>query len=223
MALRGSSQVIYDLYDHPEEVHRLIDKLTAIFLMVINKMAEVTGPFHGGYFIEQFALWAPGRLIRLQEDASALYSPELFREFLQGPNRTLAGSAPYSLIHLHSSSLFLLEDILAIDELTVIQINKDVGGMPVPQMMPYLKMVQDAGKCLIIRGCLDHEDLALFREHCPNWPLLADGHRPARRCREVQRVLERLVQGSGRSLPNLTSLLQSAVQFLRGWLPAPIL
>ncbi|NLN16885.1 MAG: hypothetical protein GX182_06165 [Firmicutes bacterium] len=164
-ALRGSSQVIYDLYDHPEEVHRLIDKLTAIFLMVINKMAEVTGPFHGGYFIEQFALWAPGRLIRLQEDASALYSPELFREFLQGPNRTLAGSAPYSLIHLHSSSLFLLEDILAIDELTVIQINKDVGGMPVPQMMPYLKMVQDAGKCLIIRGCLDHEDLALFREH----------------------------------------------------------
>ena len=53
---------------------------------------------------------------------------------------------PFSLKDLHSSSLFLLEDILAIDELTVIQINKDVGGMPVPQMMPYAKMVQDAGK-----------------------------------------------------------------------------
>ncbi|NMB17801.1 MAG: hypothetical protein GX980_11935 [Firmicutes bacterium] len=164
-ALRGSSQVIYDLYDHPAEVHRLIDKLVDIFLMVINKMAELTGPFHGGYFIEQFALWAPGRLIRLQEDASALYSPPLFREFLQGSDRILASSTPFSLIHLHSSSLFLLEDILAIDELRVIQINKDVGGMPVPQMMPYLKMVQDAGKCLIVRGSLNHEDLSLFRKH----------------------------------------------------------
>lgn len=164
-ALRGSSQVIYDLYDHPAEVHRLIDKLVDIFLMVINKMAELIGPFYGGYFIEQFALWAPGRLIRLQEDASALYSPPLFREFLQGSDRILASSTPFSLIHLHSSSLFLLEDILAIDELRVIQINKDVGGMPVPQMMPYLKMVQDAGKCLIVRGSLNHEDLSLFRKH----------------------------------------------------------
>ena len=75
------------------------------------------------------------------------YSPEP-ESSLQGPNRTWP-VPPYSLIHLHSLIVVSPEDILAIDELTVIQIvNTDVGGMPVPQMMPYLKMVQDAGKCL---------------------------------------------------------------------------
>ena len=40
-------------------------------------------------------------------------------------------SFPYSVIHLHSSSLFLLDAILDVESLKCIQINKDVGGMDV--------------------------------------------------------------------------------------------
>ena len=72
-------------------------------------------------------------------------------------------SFPYSVIHLHSSSLFLLDRILDVEPLKCIQINKDVGGADVPKMLPFLRMVQDRGKRLLIRGKLDHDDLNLLR------------------------------------------------------------
>ena len=31
--------------------------------------------FHGGYFDAQYSLWAPGPIVRMQEDATAVYSP----------------------------------------------------------------------------------------------------------------------------------------------------
>jgi hypothetical protein len=82
---------------------------------------------------------------------------------LQGEDARQASSFPYSVIHLHSSSLFLLDRILDVEPLKCIQINKDVGGAEVPKMLPFLKMVQARGKRLLIRGKLDHDDLNLLR------------------------------------------------------------
>jgi hypothetical protein len=90
-------------------------------------------------------------------------------EHLRREDERQASSFPFSVIHLHSSSLFLLKEILQIEPLKCIQINKDVGGADIGQMMPFLKMVRDHGKRLLIRGKLDHDDLSLLRsELSPN-------------------------------------------------------
>lgn len=168
-ALRGASQMVFDLYDHQEQFRRLAGRCTDLLIALLAEQQDITGPFAGGYEVEQLALWAPGRIIRMQEDGSAFFSPSLYVQHLQREDERQASSFPYSVIHLHSSSLFLLDAILNVESLKCIQINKDVGGMEVSGMLPFFKKVQQCGKRLLIRGKLDHGDLTLLRsELSPN-------------------------------------------------------
>jgi len=168
-ALRGASQMILDLYDRPEDFQRLAKVCTDLLIELVRDQQAITGPCLGGYEIEQLSLWAPDRVIRIQEDASALFSPGLYVKYIQEMERRQASVFPYSTIHLHSSSLFLLHLILEIDSIGCIQINKDMGRSEVLQMVPYFKMVQKKGRRLLIRGKLDHEDIGLLRrELSPN-------------------------------------------------------
>ncbi len=163
--LRGHSESVVDCIDEPERAARLAGRCADALIRLIGRHEDAVSPVEGGYAVEQFALWAPGRIARLQEDASALYSPGLYREFILEQDRRIAESFPYSVIHLHSSSLFLLHEILTIDAIDCFQINKDVGGMSVEEMLPYLVRVQEEGKCLLIRGMLDADDLSLIGRH----------------------------------------------------------
>lgn len=168
-ALRGSQRMIFDLFDHPETFQHLSRVLTDFFIGLVQDQLAITRPFHGGYEVEQFTLWAPRGIVRMQEDASALFSPDLYVKYLQGEDQRVASSFPYNVIHLHSSSLLLLDKIVEIEAIKCIQINKDQGGWGVPKMLPLFKMVQRRGKRLLIRGNLDREDLAqLRRELSPN-------------------------------------------------------
>ncbi len=164
-ALRGSSQMVFDLYDRPEEYALLAGICTDLLIGVVDGQLRIEKLFGGGYEVEQLSLWAPDRIIRLQEDASALLSPELYVKHLRGYDRRITDSFAYSVIHLHSSSLFLVDNLLEIDTLRCIQINKDVGGSSVEEMLPYFKKVQAKGRPLLVRGKLDYKDLALLREN----------------------------------------------------------
>jgi hypothetical protein len=109
-----------------------------------------------------YQLWAPGPIIRMQEDASGLYSPALYRQFLQPLDRYLAGRYAYSFIHLHSTSMFILDAFLEIEELKCFEINNDAIGPPLAEMLPYFQMVQKAGRSLLIRGSLTSDDARLL-------------------------------------------------------------
>ena len=162
-ALRGSEQMVYDLYDEPDRFSRLAGSCAAFAAGLMHAQHDITGPVSGGYFIEQYALWAPERIARLQEDASALFSPDTYVRHLQPHDRAMAEAFPTSLIHLHTSSLHILDRILDVDALRCIQINKDVGHVTIAEMLDSFRMVQDRERCLLIRGKLDRDDLALLR------------------------------------------------------------
>lgn len=167
-ALRGHTETIIDFLENPEETRALAARAAEALIAVTRAHHAATTTFRGGYFIEQYCMWAPGPIVRLQEDASAVISPTIYRDFIRQNDRRIAASFPYSLIHLHSSSLFLLEDFLEIAEIGVFQINRDVGEMGMPELMPYLKRIQAAGRRIFLRGPIPAEDLALVeRELSP--------------------------------------------------------
>ena len=120
--------------------------------------------WHGGYFDGMYQLWAPGPIIRMQEDASGLYSPTLYRKFLQPLDRYLASRYANSFIHLHSTSMFILDAFLEIEELRCFEINNDAIGPPLTEMLPYFQMVQKAQRSLLIRGSLTPDDARLLRD-----------------------------------------------------------
>jgi len=159
--LRGHTEAIIDLIESPEESLALAKSAADAMIALVKAHHGAAVPFHGGHFIEVYSMWAPGPLVRMQEDASAVFSPDLYRQIVQEQDRRIAQAFPYSLLHLHSSSLFLLDDFLAIKEIGVFQVNRDVGEMGMPELIPYLKRIQKAGRRIFLRGPLDAEDLKL--------------------------------------------------------------
>ncbi len=158
-ALRGHTQAIADLVDEPERACALLAHTAGMFKTLTEAVWRRLPRFAGGWFDGQYSLWAPGPIARLQEDASAVYSPRLYRELLQPVDRALARAFPCAFIHLHSTSMFLLDAFLEIQELRCFEINNDASGPPVAEMIPHFREVQRAGRSLLVRGAFAPEEL----------------------------------------------------------------
>lgn len=162
--LRGHTQSILDIMEEPERTMQALWRATHIFDEITQEIWRHLPLWHGGYYDGMYQLWAPGPIIRMQEDASGLYSPALFRKFLQPLDRYLAGRYANSFIHLHSTSMFILDAFLEIEELRCLEINNDAIGPPLAEMVPYFQMVQRAQRSLLIRGALSPDDARLLMD-----------------------------------------------------------
>ena len=164
-ALRGHTEAIMDLMESPAEAMALAGRLAEISIRFARAHHEAAKPFHGGHFIEAYSMWAPGPLVRLQEDATAVYSPDLYRQIVLEADRRIARAFPYSLLPPHGSSLFLLDEFLSIKEIGVYQVNRDVGEMGLPDLIPYLMRIQEEGRRLFLRGSFGREDFMLIAKN----------------------------------------------------------
>lgn len=162
--LRGHTECILDLTDEPGKSADLLWRLGEIFRDITKEFWKRAPLYHGGYFDAQYSLWAPGPIIRMQEDAIAVYSPPLYRRFVQPVDRMLAQHFASSFIHLHSTSMFLLDAFLEIEEIRCFEINNDAIGPPVRELLPRFQQVQAAGKPLLIRGAFTPEELRLVMD-----------------------------------------------------------
>ena len=162
VSLRGHEQTAIDLMLEPEKALDLLMRLGEFFIQITQEAWKHIPLFHGGYYDAQYQLWAPGSIVRLQEDAVAVISPDLYKNYLQKVDRMVAGSFENSFMHLHATSMFILDKILEIEEIRAFEINNDVGGPPVDQMLPCFKKVQAAGRPLLIRGSFDPDELKLL-------------------------------------------------------------
>jgi hypothetical protein len=160
--LRGHSQSIMDLMDEPERAAEILMRLGDFFCAVQQEFWTHMPLFHGGYFDAQYSLWSPRPIMRLQEDATAVYSPALYRKFVQPVDRAMAARFPCSFMHLHSTSMFLLDAFLEIAEIQCFEINKDALGPSTAAMIPHYRKVQAAGKPLLIRGSFGAEEVRLL-------------------------------------------------------------
>ena len=165
-ALRGQTNLVFDCIDHAEQLKQLGQRVTNIFLQVIQRQRNMIPAFHGGYAIGFYHLWCPGPCIWFQEDLAALLSPVLYRKFLFELDTIICQAAPYTLCHLHPISFFTLDDLLQIDRLLAIEINKDIGGPSIKDMLPEFKKVLQK-KRLVIWGDLDEVDLEIILKELP--------------------------------------------------------
>ena len=166
-ALIGQTEFVYALYEEPEIIKKTLRKVVDSFLDIYAEMHRRNKPFHGGSSIGFYHVWAPGESLWFQEDISALLSPELYREFLLENERYFCGKYQYTLMHLHPSSFHLLDDILCNENLKVLQVNKDVGGPSVNQMLPYFKKVLEKKRGLVVWGDLTEGEVQLVFDNLP--------------------------------------------------------
>jgi hypothetical protein len=160
--LRGHNQSILDMIDEPERSAELLTSLGHVFAEFFRESWKRLPLYRGGYFDAQYQLWAPGPIIRMQEDATAVFSPDLYRKLVQPVDRMIARQFECNFIHLHSTSMFLLDAFLEIEELRCFEINIEPFNIPVGGMLEYYRRVQDAGRPLLIRGSLTQDEARLL-------------------------------------------------------------
>jgi len=159
--LRGHNESIMDLVDEPQRSAELLMSLGHVFAEFFQETWKRIPLFHGGYFDAQYQLWAPGPIIRMQEDATAVFSPDIYRKLVQPVDEMIAKQFACNFIHLHSTSMFLLEAFLEIEELRCFEVNIETFNIPVQGMIKYFQAIQNADRPLLIRGSFTQDELRL--------------------------------------------------------------
>ena len=149
-ALRGLDRFCLDIIDRPDRIEAAIGHVADLWVDIATKLFAEIPAWDGGYPAPRLELWAPGRLIRIEEDASILLGPELFRDYLLEADRRICAAFDYSLIHIHSANHKVLPLLASAPELSAIQVLIDTMGPPLEDLVGPLKAVQAAGKPLLI-------------------------------------------------------------------------
>ena len=165
-ALLGQTELVFELIDRPLELQRLIDSVTNIFIQVISMQNLHIPSWQSGFSIGFYHVWAPDRVIWFQDDLAAILSPDLYKEFFLTSAKKIASQAQYNAVHLHPASFFVLDQLLEITTLKAVEVNKDIGGPSVEEMLPVLKKIMKY-KNLILWGDLTIHDLQLLEKELP--------------------------------------------------------
>jgi DNA-binding FadR family transcriptional regulator len=166
-ALLGQQEMVVALMEtDPRVMLKLIERVTRAFLAVIEAQRRLTPPFYGGQALGFYHLWAPGKAIWFQDDLSSILSPKLYRQFFLDSARMILTGHDHTAVHLHPNSFFILDELLGLENLKAVQVNKDISGPGIKEMLPVLaKIMQTRG--LILWGDLTVEDLELVWKNLP--------------------------------------------------------
>mgnify|MGYP007097293508 CR=1 FL=1 len=77
-------------------------------------------------------------------------------------DRWLASRYPCAFMHLHSTSMFLLDAFLEIEDLHCLEVNYETSGPPIEEMASCFQRIQQAGRSLVIRGSFEPDELRLL-------------------------------------------------------------
>lgn len=148
-SFRGSENLLMDLYDAPDEVHRCIDELQKCWFYYYDKINALMGDSASGY-TQWFPLYGakPGYI--LQSDFSYMIGPDMFDEFVAPELKSSAARLTNAVYHLDGmGEIPHLDSILKINDIKGIQW---VPGAGAPESMKWdelLLKILNSGKKLI--------------------------------------------------------------------------
>lgn len=190
-ALRGAQDLCMDLYDCPEEVHRVLDQVRGTY-REIYQMAYDLGRMGEVGTIGWSPIYCEGKSAVLQCDFSCLLSPGQGKEYVFPAIREEAEFLDHCIYHLDGKdALVHLDTILSIDRIDCIQWVPGAGQPRTLEWMDLLKKIQAAGKSVWLYDWSAEEIMAYHKELEPDkvaysvWTATAG---------EAERLLEYLVK-----------------------------
>ncbi len=134
-SLRGGQTLLFDLVERPAWVERKIAEINEVWFAAYERIHEVIKLADGSSAFGAFYLWGPGRTAKVQCDASAMFSPKMYRRFVAPALTAQCAWLDHSLYHLDGTqALVHLDTLLAIEPLDAIewtpQAGIETGGHP---------------------------------------------------------------------------------------------
>jgi len=163
--LRSPTVLAADLYDHPDGVQEAMRLLTEWWVKLVTEHFQRLPQWHSGYTNSTRYLWAPGPIVEFDEDSSFMFSSRAHQRVVMPHHRELVRHIKYAFIHLHSTQLHTLDNLLELDGLAAIELTPDYGAS-IPDLIPAIARVQ-AKKPVIVHGYLTAEEMRLVMERVP--------------------------------------------------------
>jgi hypothetical protein len=157
--LRGHVETVLDMMGENDGIQDLFSRMADLFIKSCDALWERVPLWEDGYYDAQYYLWAPGSIARLQEDALPVFSPDLYKKYIQHLDEKIASRYDYSFMHLHSTSMFVLDHLLDVKSIRAFEVNNDVAGPPISEMITYIRKIQEQKKPVIFRGSFTNEDM----------------------------------------------------------------
>jgi 5-methyltetrahydrofolate--homocysteine methyltransferase len=169
-AMRGTSELLHDLIERPDWVHSCLRQITDRYFHYYDILYDMFRDEVGGSI---FWAWAPGRMVKLQCDFSAMIGPAMFEEFMGLVLAEMSERTSYSVYHLDGpGAISHLDTLLSLPKLDMIQWTPGAGVPPPenPRWWPLYHRILDNGKKVFILDleCRSSEPLkAMRREFGP--------------------------------------------------------
>ncbi|MFA6175026.1 MAG: hypothetical protein WC765_00435 [Phycisphaerae bacterium] len=143
---RPSEKLLFDLYDHPADVNRILWQASALWHRYFEQLSEAAAPYNPGYsnwaliFSEQ-----PSYI--LQCDFCYMLGPDMFKEFVLPELESTAKKLSNVFYHLDGpGQLVHLDNILRVDAIKGIEWVPGAGQPDVTHWPDVYKKITDAGK-----------------------------------------------------------------------------
>ena len=134
-SLRGGQTLCIDMVERPEWIEEKIGEINRVWMEAYQRIYDLIKQKDGGAAFGAFCLWGPGKTAKLQCDASAMFSPQMFRRFVVPALTAQCEWLDYSLYHLDGTqAMGHLDTLLQIEPLDAIewtpQAGIETGGHP---------------------------------------------------------------------------------------------
>jgi hypothetical protein len=146
-----------EMYDHPAELKKLLSILADIHIKWSGEQLKRIPKLNNGY-CNQWGIWAPGKVTRIQEDFAVNLSEKHFREFLEPAEIKIIQASEFQVFHTHSGLPSYAEWISKIEGLKVVEMTIDPISPPVEELIPLWKRILEK-KSLIITGTLNEKQV----------------------------------------------------------------
>ncbi|MFH1006569.1 MAG: hypothetical protein V1800_03590 [Candidatus Latescibacterota bacterium] len=161
-AMLGAETLCLAMADEADWVVDFIGACTDLFIRSAQAQLERIKPIWGGYF-NFFGFWSPEPCVRVQEDVQAILSPAQYRKYLRPALERIVSAFPYSMFHIHSGSLKMVEEVISVPGLTGLEVAIDEPpyAPPICEQIPILRRIQEE-KPLFIEGQMSPEEIAFL-------------------------------------------------------------
>ena len=145
-SLRGTQELLTDLYDAPGEVERLAGEITRLWLRYYDELDGIIRQGSRG-MTPWAGIWSPGRCYMLQSDFAYMISPQMFERFVLPDLAACCDALDYAFYHLDGKGQIAhLDMLLSLERLRGIQWIPGDGQPPPEEWLPLLKRIRDRGK-----------------------------------------------------------------------------
>lgn len=149
---RGSENLLYDLYDEPEEVKRLCREIENAWIDAYQDLNRVLAAKNPGYS-DWLGIYSSVESYVVQSDFSYMISEPMFREFAV-PSIKRSGMELQNMVyHLDGiGEIKHLDCLLTLDSLNAVQWVPGDGQLPSSHWIDLYKKIEKAGKGIKIEG-----------------------------------------------------------------------